>query len=136
MSEASPVYGIPESFEQRVETTLRQLKFIIEHSIALRAALQLTVASLDQLLPHLPKVPADIGLLNKALTLARPLLETAATEGSAEGVADANEDPKEVLADALRMLTDLQTGFDWNELHTSFDDLLGRAREIGVVIDT
>lgn len=38
------------------------------------AALDLCVASLDQLLPHLGKVPADVGLLNKALCAARPLL--------------------------------------------------------------
>lgn len=37
-------------------------------------ALDLCVASLDQLLPHLGKVPADIGLLNEALCAARPLL--------------------------------------------------------------
>lgn len=38
-------------------------------------ALRKCVASLDQLLPHLSKVPADIGLLNDALVTARPLLE-------------------------------------------------------------
>ena len=33
------------------------------------------VASLDQLLPYLAKVPVDVGLLNDALMAARPLLE-------------------------------------------------------------
>ena len=42
---------------------------------ALRAALTKTVASLDQLLPYLGKIPADVGLLNDALVGARPLLE-------------------------------------------------------------
>lgn len=41
---------------------------------ALLEALKLTVASLDQLLPFLGKVPADVGLLNEALCAARPLL--------------------------------------------------------------
>lgn len=41
----------------------------------LERALTLCVASLDQLLPHLAKVPADVGLLNEALMAARPLLE-------------------------------------------------------------
>ena len=38
-------------------------------------ALTKTVASLDQLLPYLGKIPADVGLLNDALVAARPLLE-------------------------------------------------------------
>lgn len=38
------------------------------------------VASLDQLLPYLAKVPADVGLLNDALVAARPLLEQPAAE--------------------------------------------------------
>lgn len=38
-------------------------------------ALRKCVASLDQLLPYLAKVPADIGLLSDALATARPLLE-------------------------------------------------------------
>ena len=42
----------------------------------LRHALTLCVASLDQLLPYLAKVPADVGLLNDALMAARPLLES------------------------------------------------------------
>lgn len=37
-------------------------------------ALRLCVASLDQLLPHLAKVPADIGLLNSALIAGRSAL--------------------------------------------------------------
>lgn len=41
----------------------------------LREALTKCVASLDQLLPYLAKVPADVGLLNDALMAARPLLE-------------------------------------------------------------
>lgn len=41
----------------------------------LRHALTLCVASLDQLLPYLAKVPADVGLLNDALMAARPLLD-------------------------------------------------------------
>jgi len=42
----------------------------------LEAALAKCVASLDQLLPYLAKVPADVGLLNDALVAARPLLES------------------------------------------------------------
>jgi hypothetical protein len=38
-------------------------------------ALALCVESLDQLLPYLSKVPADVGLLNNALMAARPLLK-------------------------------------------------------------
>lgn len=38
-------------------------------------ALQLCVDALDQLLPYLAKVPADVGLLNSALMAARPLLK-------------------------------------------------------------
>ena len=38
-------------------------------------ALRLCVESLDQLLPYLAKVPADVGLLNDALMAARPLLK-------------------------------------------------------------
>lgn len=41
---------------------------------ALANALALCVESLDQLLPYLGKVPADIGLLNDALVSARPTL--------------------------------------------------------------
>ncbi|WP_312373861.1 hypothetical protein [Stutzerimonas nitrititolerans] len=37
-------------------------------------ALRLCVASLDQLLPYLAKVPADIGLLNDALVSSRAAL--------------------------------------------------------------
>lgn len=42
----------------------------------LELALAKCVASLDQLLPYLAKVPADVGLLNDALMAARPLLES------------------------------------------------------------
>lgn len=42
----------------------------------LEQALTKCVASLDQLLPYLAKVPADVGLLNDALMAARPLLES------------------------------------------------------------
>lgn len=38
-------------------------------------ALGLTVQALDQLLPFLSKVPADVGLINEALVAARPLLK-------------------------------------------------------------
>lgn len=38
-------------------------------------ALTKAVAALDQLLPYLGKIPADVGLLNDALVAARPLLE-------------------------------------------------------------
>ena len=38
-------------------------------------ALRLCVESLDQLMPYLAKVPADVGLLNDALVAARPLLK-------------------------------------------------------------
>ena len=40
----------------------------------LREALEKTIASLDQLLPYLGKVPADIGLLNDALISGRAAL--------------------------------------------------------------
>ncbi len=48
---------------------------LMEENDRLRKALGARVASLDQLLPHLDKVPADVGLLNRALCAARPLLE-------------------------------------------------------------
>ena len=48
---------------------------LADENAKLRQALGLCVASLDQLLPHLGKVPADIGLLNEALCKARPLLK-------------------------------------------------------------
>lgn len=51
--------------------TLRTLR---QRHKSMREALDLCVASLDQLLPHLGKVPADAGLLNEALCAARPLL--------------------------------------------------------------
>ena len=41
---------------------------------SLREALEKTIASLDQLLPYLGKVPADIGLLNDALISGRSAL--------------------------------------------------------------
>lgn len=44
-------------------------------------ALRLCVASLDQLLPYLAKVPADIGLLNDALIAGRAAL---AVQGGAQ----------------------------------------------------
>lgn len=44
---------------------------------AATAALKLCVESLDQLLPYLSKVPADVGLLNEALVAARPILKAA-----------------------------------------------------------
>ena len=43
-------------------------------------ALRLCVESLDQLLPYLAKVPADVGLLNDALMAARPLLKVEPVE--------------------------------------------------------
>lgn len=49
---------------------------LADENAKLRLALGLCVDSLDQLLPHLGKVPADIGLLNEALCKARPLLKT------------------------------------------------------------
>lgn len=49
---------------------------LTEENERLRQALGLCVASLDQLLPHLGKVPADVGLLNEALCSARPLLKS------------------------------------------------------------
>ena len=48
--------------------------YLMVHAPDLLAALKLTVQSLDQLLPHLAKTPADVGLLNEALCAARPLL--------------------------------------------------------------
>ena len=50
------------------------LRTLRQRHQSMRAALDLCVASLDQLLPHLGKVPADVGLLNEALCAARPLL--------------------------------------------------------------
>lgn len=52
-------------------------------------ALQLCVDALDQLLPYLAKVPADVGLLNSALMAARPLLkqEPAPAQGEREAKA-------------------------------------------------
>ena len=44
-------------------------------------ALALCVKSLDQLLPYLGKVPADIGLLNDALMAARPALAAHSAKG-------------------------------------------------------
>ena len=41
------------------------------------AALKLCVESMDQLLPYLSKVLADVGLLNEALVAARPVLKRA-----------------------------------------------------------
>jgi hypothetical protein len=49
--------------------------FLMTHAPDLRDALELCVQSLDQLLPFLGKIPADIGLLNNALVKARPLLD-------------------------------------------------------------
>lgn len=40
-----------------------------------RTALRLCVQSLDQILPHLKYAPVDVGLLNEALTRARPLIQ-------------------------------------------------------------
>jgi len=50
----------------------------------LRHALTKCVASLDQLLPYLAKVPADVGLLNDALMAARPLVESGPVPASDE----------------------------------------------------
>lgn len=49
---------------------------LADENAKLRLALGLCVDSLDQLLPHLGKVPADVGLLNEALCKARPLLKS------------------------------------------------------------
>lgn len=49
---------------------------LMEENERLRKALGLCVASLDQLLPHMGKIPANIGLLNEALCKSRPLLES------------------------------------------------------------
>ena len=57
--------------------SLRQQRAqLADENAKLRLALGLCVDSLDQLLPHLHKVPADIGLLNEALCSARPLLKS------------------------------------------------------------
>lgn len=61
--------------EQAFLDTLDALTDVAEENGQLLAALAKCVASLDQLLPYLAKVPADVGLLNDALTAARPLLE-------------------------------------------------------------
>ncbi|MDH1236511.1 hypothetical protein [Stutzerimonas stutzeri] len=53
---------------------------------AFKDALTLCVASLDQLLPYLAEVPADIKLLNYALMTARPLLQSHATAPHEYGV--------------------------------------------------
>lgn len=47
-------------------------------------ALRLCVESLDQLMPYLAKVPADVGLLNDALVAARPLVESGPAPASDE----------------------------------------------------
>lgn len=61
--------------EQAFLDTHEALTDVAEENGQLLAALAKCVASLDQLLPHLAKVPADIGLLNDALMAARPLLD-------------------------------------------------------------
>jgi hypothetical protein len=48
---------------------------------AIAKALALCVASLDQLLPYLGHVPADVGLLNDALVAARPVLKDLRDKG-------------------------------------------------------
>ncbi|MBC7198101.1 MAG: hypothetical protein H5U32_02515 [Pseudomonas balearica] len=50
----------------------------------LEQALTKCVESLDQLLPYLAKVPADVGLLNDALVAARPLVESGPVPASDE----------------------------------------------------
>lgn len=61
--------------EQAFLDTHEVLTDVAEENGQLLAALAKCVASLDQLLPYLAKVPADVGLLNDALTAARPLLD-------------------------------------------------------------
>lgn len=41
----------------------------------LQAALALCVQAIDELLPGMPKIPCDVGLINEALIKARPLVE-------------------------------------------------------------
>jgi len=53
----------------------------VSEQAKLLEALRLCVASLDQLLPYLAKVPADIGLLNSALIAGRAAL---AAQGGGE----------------------------------------------------
>lgn len=61
--------------EQAFLDTHEVLTDVAEENGQLLAALAKCVASLDQLLPYLAKVPADVGLLNDALMAARPLLD-------------------------------------------------------------
>lgn len=49
------------------------------------------------------------------------------------------EDPgsvtQDLLREALSMLNDLHNGYGWDELHTTLDDLVERASELGVEVD-
>lgn len=45
--------------------------------LAVEAALALCVRAIDELLPGMRHIPCDVGLINTALTTARPLLEDA-----------------------------------------------------------
>lgn len=72
-------------------------------------ALRLCVASLDQLLPYLAKVPADVGLLNGALMAARPLLNEAPVEP-----APAQTEQQPISRDTIRAVF-LRNGFTVKE---------------------
>ena len=61
-----------ERYEELASHSLFDVKVCYD---ALQPAPAQYVASLDQLLPYLGKIPADVGLLNDALVAARPLLE-------------------------------------------------------------
>jgi len=78
-------------FQEGYNAAKRWVKMQIEAGIAAPAApasdaglveaLALCVKSLDQLLPYLGKVPADIGLINNALMAARPALAAHRAKG-------------------------------------------------------
>jgi hypothetical protein len=71
------IASAPDVEKWRLGSELRDQQNHELHELVaeLQGALAKCVASLDQLLPYLAKVPADVGLLNDALVAARPLLE-------------------------------------------------------------
>lgn len=69
-------------------------------------ALRLCVASLDQLLPYLAKVPADVGLLNEALVAARPLLKVEPIELAPAQTEQQPEQSEELAWKVLQAATD------------------------------
>ena len=66
---------------QKAENELAHAVLAIDQQGQRVEALALCVKSLDQLLPYLGKVPADIGLINNALMAARPALAAHSAKG-------------------------------------------------------